>query len=79
MINYERGLKVLKDCLPEEELERFDVLASRLKDIIDSEERFGRNPAATSERNEISSLLNRLARKYCGISFTDLCEKPQNT
>jgi hypothetical protein len=78
MIRYERGLSALKDALPEEELEQFDELAGRLKDIIEREERFGRNPLTTSELNEVISLLNRLARKYCGVSFTDLCENPQN-
>lgn len=79
MIRYERGLSVLKDALPEEEIEQFDELEGRLKVILEREERFGSNPITTTERNEVISLLNRLARKYLSASFIDLCQNPQNS
>lgn len=75
--NYVRALSTLKNLLPEEAMQAFAILETRLLENIHRSRLYGSNPGTDAARFEIMDDLNQLAREYQVKSFTELCFHPQ--
>ncbi len=73
-MDYELGLRTLKDQLPPHALDEFNVLEARLRENMRREELYGSTETRRSERAAVVDQLNRLAESTIGISFNELCE-----
>ncbi|AFZ22033.1 caspase family protein [Allocoleopsis franciscana] len=76
-MDYRLGLQRLKELLPPEAIEEFDLYEGRLLENLKEAERYGMSPSTQADRNKIMSSLNQLARTYGEYldnrSFNDLC------
>ncbi|MCI0559797.1 MAG: NB-ARC domain-containing protein, partial [Nitrososphaera sp.] len=76
ILDYKRGLTELKARIRAEypaRLVEFSTLEARLLENLSSEQQFGTNETARSDRAKMVAELNRLAFDTVGLSFNDLC------
>ena len=76
-MDYERGFRVLKECLAGEEatyLAELATLESRFGENERSERLFGSSETTRTTRAQIIFSLNQFALAHCGTSFNELCE-----
>jgi hypothetical protein len=74
-MDFELGLKHLKQQLPTEAMREFAVFEGRLRDNLRRERLYGSTEATRAERAEISDSLNQIALTYLNASFSDLCRR----
>jgi protein SERAC1 len=72
-MNYEIGLQRLKEALPEEAIDEFNIYKIRLIENLDKKKLYGDGETLRNTRYEILDHLNKLARQYLKRSFNDLC------
>jgi len=72
-MNYEIGLDLLKQLLPDMYSSEFNVFEGRLRENLGREKLYGGNEVTRSERAQIIDQLNKLAVDNMGVSFVDIC------
>ena len=73
-LDYENGLRRLKQQLGNEDDRDFRVFESRLRDCMERERRYAPNENTRHIKAEIVDSLNQLAMDRVGVSFNELCD-----
>jgi nucleoside phosphorylase len=75
-LDYERGLRVLEQYVPDDggsDWKDFNLFKEQLTSNLAGERRYGPTEGTRAERARVIDQLNPLALRLAGLSFTDLC------